>query len=209
MILVDPSLVFITIYFICLIYAPVQTRREETLHFNDMATPWHKSCLGVEQRNFKEIMHFTLWLTWPRHSTWTSAPGVKKYTILVNPSLDFITLYTWLELKYTILVKPSLVIITICFVFLNRVPWVEKDFFGAKFGWNWSSGCGEEDLWNLSRYFHYFEIISPYLSIFSPSSPEPLGQFQPNLTQSILVWREFKFVQMKSPTLFQGEIITK
>ena len=41
------------------------------------------------------------------------------------------------------------------------------------------------------------------------SSPEPLGQFQPNLAQSILGWRGFKFVQMKGPALFQGEIITK
>ena len=32
-------------------------------------------------------------------------------------------------------------------------------------------------------------------------SPEPLGQFQPNLAQSILGWRSFKFVQIKGPTL--------
>ena len=37
---------------------------------------------------------------------------------------------------------------------------------------------------------------------FSSSSPEPLGQFQPNLAQSIFGWREFKFIQMKGPTLF-------
>ena len=47
------------------------------------------------------------------------------------------------------------------------------------------------------------------LFTFSSSSPEPLGQFQPNLAQSILGWRGFKFVQMKGPALFQGEIITK
>ena len=40
---------------------------------------------------------------------------------------------------------------------------------------------------------------------FSSSSPEPLGLFQPNLAQSILGWRGFKFVQMKGPALFQGE----
>ena len=50
---------------------------------------------------------------------------------------------------------------------------------------------------------------SVYLSVcklftFSFSSPEPLGQFQPNLAQSILGWRGFKFVQMKGPALFQG-----
>ena len=44
---------------------------------------------------------------------------------------------------------------------------------------------------------------------FSTSYPEPLDKFQPNLAQSILGWRGFKFVQMKDPTLFQGEIITK
>ena len=47
------------------------------------------------------------------------------------------------------------------------------------------------------------------LFTFSSSSPEPLVQFQPNLTQSILGWRGFKFVQMKGPALFQGQIITK
>ena len=47
------------------------------------------------------------------------------------------------------------------------------------------------------------------LFTFSSSSPEWLGQFQPNLAQSILGWRGFKFVQMKGPALFQGEIITK
>ena len=40
------------------------------------------------------------------------------------------------------------------------------------------------------------------------SSPEPRSQFQPNLAQCILLWREFNFVQMKGPALFQGEIIT-
>ena len=39
---------------------------------------------------------------------------------------------------------------------------------------------------------------------FSSSSPEPLDQFQPNLTQSILGWWGFKIVQMKEgpPGLF-------
>ena len=47
------------------------------------------------------------------------------------------------------------------------------------------------------------------LFLFSTSSQEPLGQFQPNLAQSILGWRGFNFVQMKGPALFQGEIIMK
>ena len=37
----------------------------------------------------------------------------------------------------------------------------------------------------------------------------PLGQFQPNLAQSILGWGGFKFLKMKGSALYQGEIITK
>ena len=44
---------------------------------------------------------------------------------------------------------------------------------------------------------------------FSSFSQEPLVQFQSNLAQSLLGWREFKYVQMKTPASFQGEIITK
>ena len=40
-------------------------------------------------------------------------------------------------------------------------------------------------------------------------SREPLGQFQPNLTQSILRSRAFKFVQMKGHALLQGERTSK
>ena len=45
------------------------------------------------------------------------------------------------------------------------------------------------------------------LFTFPSSSPEPLGQFQPNLAQTILGWRGFEFVQMEGSALFQGEII--
>ena len=41
------------------------------------------------------------------------------------------------------------------------------------------------------------------LFTFSSSSPEPLDQFQPNLTQSILRWRGFKLVQIKGQSFFQ------
>ena len=34
----------------------------------------------------------------------------------------------------------------------------------AKFGWNWPSGSVEDDFSNLSMYFHYFVIISPWKS---------------------------------------------
>ena len=49
-----------------------------------------------------------------------------------------------------------------------------------------------------------------YIDEFLKScSQESQGQFQPNLKQSILWRRGFKFIQMKDPTLFQGEMITK
>jgi hypothetical protein len=41
------------------------------------------------------------------------------------------------------------------------------------------------------------------------SSPEPLGQFQPDLEQITLRWRGFKFVQTKGINNLQGEIIAK
>ena len=82
-ILVDPFLVIITKDLVCLIHAPVQTRRgEEILHFHYTANAQAQEslpiynfgrlslhhhnyilnvsglCLGVEKKNFKEIMHF-------------------------------------------------------------------------------------------------------------------------------------------------------
>ena len=50
---------------------------------------------------------------------------------------------------------------------------------------------------------------SVYLKLFtfSSSSPESLGQIQPNFSQSIPTWRRFKFVQMKGHALPKGEII--
>ena len=47
------------------------------------------------------------------------------------------------------------------------------------------------------------------LFTFSSSSPEPLGQFQPNMAQSILGLRGFKFVQMKGHSLLQVNKILK
>ena len=47
------------------------------------------------------------------------------------------------------------------------------------------------------------------LFTFSPSSPEPLDQFQPNLAQSIFGWSGFKFFQKKGLVLFQEKVITK
>ena len=55
-----------------------------------------------------------------------------------------------------------------------------------------------------------FLIICPFVCLpsvcklftFSSSSPEPLGQFQPNLAQSIPAWRRFTFVQTEGPRIF-------
>jgi hypothetical protein len=41
------------------------------------------------------------------------------------------------------------------------------------------------------------------------SPPQSAGQFQSNLEQIILKWREFKLVQIKGQVLFKEEIITK
>ena len=47
------------------------------------------------------------------------------------------------------------------------------------------------------------EIGKHIYKIKKSSSQEPLYQFQVNFAQSILGFREFKFVQMKGPALFQ------
>ena len=60
--------------------------------------------------------------------------------------------------------------------------------------------------------FFQGEIIAKfrkYIDIFKKSSsPEQLGQFQPNLEQIILEWREFKFFKSRTP-FFQGYVICK
>ena len=54
-----------------------------------------------------------------------------------------------------------------------------------------------------------YEITKIHYKFEKSSSPGPLGQFQPNLPQSMLGCGRFKFVQMKGSAFFQGEIITK
>ena len=51
--------------------------------------------------------------------------------------------------------------------------------------------------------------LRKYIDNYKKSSPEPLGQFQPNLLQFIFGKRNFKSVQMKGPAIFQGKIILK
>ena len=55
----------------------------------------------------------------------------------------------------------------------------------------------------------FYETLGCLRAYSSPYPQEPLGQFQPNLAQSIIRWRKFKFVQMEDHTFSQGEIITK
>ena len=61
--------------------------------------------------------------------------------------------------------------------------------------------------WALSVVLRRWRRRCRKLFIFSSSSPEPLFQSQPNLAQCILGWWGLKFVQMKGPTFYQGEII--
>ena len=50
-------------------------------------------CLGVGKKIFKDIMHFHYMTYMVTPSTITIAPGVMKFTILVDPSLVIITMY--------------------------------------------------------------------------------------------------------------------
>jgi hypothetical protein len=45
--------------------------------------------------------------------------------------------------------------------------------------------------------------------ILKNKSPEPASQFQSNMVQIILGYRDFKIVQLKDQFFFKGEIITK
>ena len=48
-------------------------------------------CLGVEKKIFKEIIQFLYMSYMDTTSTITPAPGVMKFTILIDPSLIIIT----------------------------------------------------------------------------------------------------------------------
>ena len=52
------------------------------------------------------------------------------------------------------------------------------------------------------------EIVKIHWQILKSSSSGTLGQFHTNLSQ-IILWRWFKFVKMKDPAFFQGEIISE
>ena len=73
----------------------------------------------------------------------------------------------------------------------------------AKFGWNWPSGSGKEDFYNLLVYFCNFVIISP-LKRIGPSFkitriPFILGYFVPSLVEigpAVLEKKILKFVNV-------------
>ena len=49
-----------------------------------------------------------------------------------------------------------------------------------------------------------FTKLQKYIDEFKSSSPEPLGQFQPNLAQIILEWRKIKFIKWRTPPFSKG-----
>ena len=124
-ILADPSLVIIALHVICLNHVLVKTRRgEEILRVHDMTTPQHKTpciegdsiynfcrlfpdhhyytlslsdlCLSEEKKILKEIMHFHYITHMATLLHKNPCPGVMKYSIFVDPSLDIITIYVYL-----------------------------------------------------------------------------------------------------------------
>ena len=50
-------------------------------------------CPGVEKKNFKDTIIFTMWLIWPHPGKTTPVLEVMKFTILVDPSLIIIIIY--------------------------------------------------------------------------------------------------------------------
>ena len=77
------------------------------------------------------------------------------------------------------------------FIWTNLNPLYPR-ILCAKFGWNWSSGSGEEGFWISLMYYHYFLIISPLEIGWSPSL-ENLNSLQPWiwLKSAQWFWRRF------------------
>ena len=75
-------------------------------------------------------------------------------------------------------------------------------------GWREFKFCSQEGPWFFPRGDNN-KRVKTYWQILKSFSPEPLDHFEPNLAQNIFGWSKFKFIQMKDPSLFQGEIRTK
>ena len=70
----------------------------------------------------------------------------------------------------------------------------------ANFNLPWHKAYLDED-----QFFNFVQMKGHALfqgEIFT-KSPEPLGQFQPDLAQNILGWREFKFVQIRNHSILK------
>lgn len=64
--------------------------------------------------------------------------------------------------------------------------------------------------WNfLIKLCHLSSSSCHKLCIFSSSFPIPFDQFQPHLAQSIIAWREIKFVHIQDHALLKGKTILK
>ena len=81
------------------------------------------------------------------------------------------------------------------FILSNLNP-LHPRIIHAKFGWNWTSGSGEEDFKNLFMYLSNFEIISPW-KIAGPFLWTNLNPLHPRIisakfgrnSQSGSIWR--------------------
>ena len=80
----------------------------------------------------------------------------------------------------------------------KKHPWVKGNHVCS------NEGSRPFPRWDNTKLQNYIDEIKK-----KPSSQEPPDQFQPNLSQIMLGWRETKLVQIKGLVLFQGEIITK
>ena len=83
---------------------------------------------------------------------------------------------------------------------------IEQRMICAKFGWNWPSGSGEEDILILSMYFRFFVITSPWKMV-GPFIWRKLNLLHPRMVEigSVLIWRRFlNFVNVFS--LFRNYI---
>ena len=66
-------------------------------------------------------------------------------------------------------------------LFEKNLNLLHPRMFCAKFGWNCLIGSQEKAFWELSTYFYYFPIISPWkgvdLSLWKLESPSPKDMF--------------------------------
>ena len=157
------------------------------------------------------------------YSIWKDFFNWKLLNFIQN-EIPFIAKYSFLahlsrRLKWAFLIKIcplSVVVVVVVVVVVNFSHFhLLLQNHWANFNKTWhkaSLGKGDSSLfkWRTPPFpkVRYLRNSENTLTKFKKSSsPEPLAQFQPNLAQSILVWRGYKFVQMKSNALFQGEII--